>query len=265
MLKERCGSLTYYRFENLACYNEITHGIFTRLGGVSAPPFASLNVGGLVGDDEAAVRANHELIYAALGVTAAHQVSARQVHGNQVRVVQASDRGRIIPDTDALVTALPDTPLMLRFADCVPIILYDPRHKVIGLAHAGRQGTVAKVAQRTALTMTEVFGCQPDDIRAGIGPSIGPCCYQVNQETVERVRSTIPYWGDLLHPQRDSVWHFNLWEANRRQLTEVGVTQVEMSKLCTACHVDQFFSHRAEGGKTGRFGGLIGIRALGIR
>jgi YfiH family protein len=233
--------------------------MFTRLGGYSLPPWASLNTGHTVGDDLEAVEANHQLICQALSVRPEDIVSPHQVHGATVAVLGVQDRGRVIPDTDALITNAPQTVLMLRFADCVPVLLYDPIRHAIGLAHAGWRGTVSGVAQSTVHAMQVEFGSQPADIVAGIGPSIGPCCYEVGEDVAEAFRQVDP--GPTSHPDRTNQrWYLDLWAVNRDQLREAGVQHVEVAEMCTACRTDEWYSHRAEGGRTGRWAAVIALR-----
>lgn len=260
MLRREVVGLVYYRFANLASHDEVIHGLFTRLGGVSPSPYDSLNVGHCVGDDDELVEANHARIYQALGISRGDVVTAHQVHGEQVAVVGHGDRGRVIPSTDALITNTPGVALMLRFADCLPVLLYDPTCRAIGLAHSGWRGTAKGIAAKTALSMMGAWGSRPCDIVAGLGPCIGPCCYQVGAEVVEVVKARFNHWQGLLQLQGDGSVHFDLWEANRRQLAELGVKEIEVSQLCTACRTDEFFSHRAEDGRTGRFAAILGMR-----
>ncbi len=260
MLRHQNNGLVYYRFANLASQDNVVQGVFTRLGGMSRSPYRSLNVGHLVGDRHESVEANHDLICQALGVSRRDVATARQVHGSRVALVGLADRGRVIPATDALITDVPGVALMLRFADCLPVLLYDPVRRVIGLAHAGWRGTIEGIAAKTAAAMIEAYGGRPADIVAGLGPCIGPCCYQVGTEVIEAVKASFHHWQGLLQPQGDGSLHFDLWEANRRQLVELGIEEIEVSRLCTACHTDEFFSHRAEGARTGRFAALLGMR-----
>ena len=260
MLRHQINSLVYYRFTNFASHDEVLHGVCTRLGGVSPSPCESLNVGHLVGDDHKLVEANHDLIYQTLGVSRRYVATAHQVHGSRVALVGPEDRGRVVPATDALITDTPGVALMLRFADCLPILLYDPVRQAIGLAHAGWKGTIKGIAAKTVWAMVEAYGSRPADIVAGLGPCIGPCCYQVGTEVIESVKANLNHWQGLLQPQGDGSVHFDLWEANRRQLAEGGVGKIEVSQLCTACRTDEFFSHRAEGGHTGRFAVILGMR-----
>lgn len=253
------NGLIYYQFESLAPFagaDTLRHAVFTRRGGVSLPPYATLNTGHSVGDDPAAVSENHRRLCRALGTEPEVIASASQVHGVGVAVLDVDDRGRARPRTDALLTARRGVPLMQRYADCVPLLLYDPVRRVLGLAHAGWRGTVGGMAIEAVRAMTEAFGTRPADLIAGVGPSIGPCCYEVGPEVAQQVRRQFEMGGSWLLPQNGGSVHLDLWAANRWQLESAGVGQVEVGGLCTACHTDEFFSHRAEKGRTGRFGVL---------
>jgi YfiH family protein len=276
--------LVYYQFDGWAGRAHVAHGVFTRLGGRSQPPWHSLNTGHTVGDDLQAVEANHELICRALGCARGDLVSPHQVHGSRVRVVDERDKGGVLSETDALITATPGVMLMLRFADCVPVLFYDPVRRAVGLAHAGWRGTVAGIARVTVQAMVDELGCRPPDILAGIGPAIGPCCYEVGRDVADAVgqampAARLPDAGHLLSAEADTRvegtaprrpdgrggdadrrWHLDLWAANRLQLVQAGVPCVDVAGLCTACHTDEWFSHRAERGRTGRLGALIGLR-----
>ena len=256
MLRTQHNGLGYYRFQGLAEYPLVTQAVFSRAGGVSRAPFSSLNVGQLVGDDPSAIEQNLTLIHEALGLPTGSVVSARQVHGTDVAVVRRNDAGRVFPATDALVTDVPGLSLMLRFADCVPIMLYDPAHHAVGLVHAGWRGTVGHVLRQTLLRMRGEYGTVSEDVISGIGPSIGPCCYEVGEEVVaqlEVLRSA------SRRAPSGGRYYLDLWEANRLQLLDTGVHQIEIAGLCTVCHVDEFFSHRAEKGLAGRFPAVLGL------
>jgi YfiH family protein len=257
--REENNGLFYYRFHSLAAYGEIVHGVFTRLGGISRYPYHWLNVGKSVGDDQKAVDTNYDLICQTLGIRRGDIATAYQVHSANVAVVGPDDRGRVALQTDALVTNSPGVFLMLRFADCVPIAFFDPVQRAIGLAHAGWKGTLNKTAQKTVEAMMKACGSRPADLIACIGPSIGPCCYQVGANVVKSVNEVFPQQPPLLYQQGDGSRHFDLWEANRLQLAALGVHQIEVSGLCTACHNDEFFSHRADNGRTGRFAVVMGL------
>ena len=263
MLRVSKNGLVYYQFETWERFGkrgELQHGVFTRLGGISAPPFATLNTGHTVGDDPAAVAENHRRICSTLGTDAASIASGSQVHGVGVAVIGPQDRGCVQPSTDVLVTNQPNIPLMQRFADCTPLLLYDPVRRALGLAHAGWRGTVQGVAIEAVRAMGRAFGCRPADIVAGLGPSIGPCCYEIGQ-VAGQIRKAFPNGDRWLVVQRNGAVHLDLWSANLQQLQAMGVRQVEVADICTACHTKEFFSHRAERGHTGRFGVMAMLSA----
>ncbi|GAB4476429.1 MAG: peptidoglycan editing factor PgeF [Anaerolineae bacterium] len=257
MQRIQVDDLVFYCFEQVAAVGLI-HGVFTRRGGVSEAPYASLNVGATVGDRLEHVQINRERMAAALDVREADIRTAWQVHSADVLVVRRGDvQDWPPPPADALITADAGVPLAMRFADCVPLLLYDPVRRVLGLAHAGWRGTIAGVGPATVETMAAAFGSQPADIIAGIGPSIGPQHYEVGPEVAARIREAFDDTAGLLRPSgRDGHAYLDLWEANRRMLAAAGVQQIEVAGICTYEHVDEFYSHRAEHGRTGRFGML---------
>ncbi len=254
LLRLSVNGLVFYSFPS---FHEVTCAFFTRLGGVSKPPFDSLNVGHTVGDNLNAVEENHRRIFEALGISRSQIVTARQVHGLEVAVVDERHRGKVIPETDGLLTSSPGLFLMLRFADCVPIALYDPKRKAIGLLHAGWKGSIMGIAFRAIKLMQEAFGSRPDEIMAGIGPSIGPCCYEIGEDVAELAREFWPEPPIFFTPQ--GKMHLDLWELNRQWLLKAGVKKIETAELCTSCRKDEFFSHRASKGLTGRFAGIVGL------
>ncbi len=238
----------------------LIHGVFTRLGGVSAAPWASLNVGASVGDDPQAVACNAERMYAALGLSRARACTVWQVHGTEVIVASETRAdGRWLAQADALLTDRPGLALSMRFADCVPVLLYDPIRPSVGIVHAGWRGTLADTVGAAVRAMTESFGTRPADIQAAIGPSMGPECYQVGQEVVEGTQAAFGDVADLIHYADDGSAYLDLWAANCRALLRAGLisANIQVSRVCTACHTDEFFSHRAEHGRTGRFGVVI--------
>jgi YfiH family protein len=248
------NGLVWYAFTGPG--RDFVHACFTRLGGVSAGQWSTLNLGSTVGDDPRAVQENHRRIFDAFGITRAQVVSPYQVHGRNVVRVRARDGGMVIPATDALITDVPGVALLLRFADCVPVLFYDPVQHTVGLAHAGWRGVAAGVAPATVQAMAATFGSRPEDMWAGIGPAIGPQYYSVGVEVVEAIQAALPA-GVQATTCCDGRWMMNLPAALEAQLHAVGVMQVEQSGLCTASHVDEWYSHRAEEGRTGRFGVLV--------
>jgi polyphenol oxidase len=243
-------SLEVFRFRNLAGEPWLVHGISTRTGGVSEGRFASLNVSFSVGDEQANVEENLRRLREALG--ADELFSAYQVHGNAVTLVEAQTEPR--PKCDVLITCSAERALMLRYADCTPVLLADPKHKAVAAVHAGWRGSAVRAAGAAVQAMRRAFGTRPGDLLAGIGPAIGPCCYEVGQDVIDAFDDR-PW---LLDEQS----RLDLWQANRQALIEAGVPaeQIEMANICTQCHAERFFSHRANGGvPAGRFAGIIRV------
>lgn len=252
------------RFTHLAGY-PVRHGITTRSGGAGSPPYATLNLGLHVGDRPETVAENRRRTAKALAANPARFTAGEQVHGNRVAVVGEEEAGRgafrmeeALAGIDALVTALPETPLLVLAADCVPLLLYDPERHVAAAVHAGWRGTVADIVGETVRTMAGTFGSDPARILAGIGPSMGPSCYQVGEEVVRKAEALLGQETPALIREGAEA-RFDLWEANKALLERAGVPRnnVETLGLCTHCRTDLFFSYRAENGLTGRIGAVI--------
>lgn len=254
------GSIIYFRFSSLETAG-LYHAIFTRHGGISPSPWDSLNFGASVGDDINRVRQNREKALALLNLKSESVYDVYQIHSADVVV---TDRpllpGEAHIKADAIVTNSTGLTLLMRFADCVPIFLFDPIHHVIAIAHAGWMGTVKKIAEQTVRMMILNFRTKPGDIIAGIGPSIGPDHYSIRNDVVEQLRSSLGSDSDGFMSQDDGKIYFNLWKANQYILNEVGVEHIEISGICTNCNLQDWFSHRGEHGKTGRFGAVMGLR-----
>ncbi len=255
--------LVFYRFEQWSDSDRFKHGIFTRLGGVSAAPWGSLNVGGTVGDDVDAVRENHRRMYAALNLDPSQACTVWQVHSADTVVVRGPVANRRwLARADGMITDRAGLSLAMRFADCTPILLYDPVQHVIGMAHAGWRGTVSGAGVSAVHAMQSAYGTRPQDIQAGIGPSIGPERYQVGEEVVAAVRDTFGHTDGLIQRAEDGSAYLDLWAANRLALQRSGVTQIEVAGICTATRTNEFYSHRAEAGRTGRFGAVMALSGI---
>jgi hypothetical protein len=220
-------------------------------------------VGGLVGDEVDRVKENRRRSFVAVDRDVATMYDVWQVHGDDV-VCAGAPRPLDMPHlkADVILTDRPEVTLFMRFADCVPIVLYDPHKKVVGLAHAGWMGTVKKTASAAVRAMQECYGSQPGDLLAGIGPSIAVHHYEIGEEVAQQVRQAFSDQAhSLLVPANGDAARvrFDLWAANRLILQQSGVRQIEIAGLCTACHLDDWYSHRGEKGKTGRFGVIIGL------
>jgi len=248
------NGLRYFRFDSL----NADHAVFTRRGGVSPKPWDSLNVGGSVGDDLDNVRTNRIRSFEVLGCNPGSMFDVWLVHSTDVVIADSPRlRGDEYKKADIILTDKPGLTLFLRYADCVPLLLHDPIKKVIGISHAGWMGTVRDVAGTTIKSMVENYGSDPANIVACIGPSIGPDHYEVGEDVIQQVRETFGNDSDLVLQPHGGRIHFDLWKSNQMQLVRAGVRHIANAGICTACHTDDWFSHRAEMGKTGRFGALI--------
>lgn len=252
--------LPMYRIRAFRAYPSLKQAIFTRNGGVSRQPFNSLNLSHSVGDETDAVDQNFQRVCEVLNISAEQTVACHLIHGNDVAIITPTNRQPVMGYADGLVTAVPDTYLYMRFGDCTPLLFFDPVRQAVGLTHAGWRGTMKNAAGATVEAMI-TLGCQRANIIAAIGPSIGPCCYEVGPDVIDAAAVSFARPDSLFEQNgKPNHAHFDMWEANRRQLAKAGIGRIIQSQLCTACHTDQFFSHRAEKGKTGRFGVILGLR-----
>lgn len=257
MQAEQRGTLNVNTFDSFPT-DRLAHAVVGRTGGVSPPPYHSLNMSTSTGDSIENVRENRRRAFHAVGLPPAAISTVWQVHGTRTIAV---NKHPCDPSTkaDALITATPGVALFMSFADCVPILLYDPVQHAAGIAHAGWKGTVRGMAQTIVHEMARNFGSRPTDMLAAIGPSISAESYPVDTEVADEVQRAFPAQNELL-PVHNGAAHFDLWTANTHALLQCGVKSIELSGLCTAAHTEQFYSHRAEAGPTGRFGAVIALK-----
>ncbi|MCY0881217.1 MAG: peptidoglycan editing factor PgeF [Firmicutes bacterium] len=236
----------------------------TKAGGVSSAPFDSMNISFNVQDDQKHVRENRYRVAQAMGCVLEDLAFAQQVHANRVAWVDARQKGAgadhlesAVPDVDGILTMQSGLVLSMGFADCVPIFLTDASAGFVGLLHAGWRGTASAIVVQ-ALKMINAAGIVSAEIYAGIGPSIGPCCYEVDKKVAEAVTSAV-HTKEVLQPSRPDHFFLDLWQANRRLLEQSGVPSdhIDVASLCTACRHDEFFSYRYDQGQTGRMGAFI--------
>lgn len=251
------NSVITYTFDSLAGLPLHAH-VSTRHGGVSPEPWRSLNFSVLRGDDPLRVAANRRLLAEAVGVNTQDFVACRQMHGTGIAKVDWSDAGSFKDHCDGLVTDAPGLPLFLVFADCVPVLLFDPQHCALGVCHAGWRGTLNGAATAALWTLQAAYDSDPAQMIACIGPSIGPASYAVGDDVLALARAKLPDAERLFsYPAGpEGQAHFDLWEANRSQLIAAGVSPsaIEVGGIDTATHTEDFFSHRAEKGRCGLFG-----------
>lgn len=250
------NGLRYFQFETL----KTRHAIFTRRGGVSPEPWGSLNVGGTVGDNLERVRKNRNLSLQALGRSPESVFEVWQVHSADAVCASAPrPESESLRQADIILTDKHDVTLFMRFADCVPILFHDPRKGVIGVAHAGWMGTLRDVVSSTVNTMKTQYNSNPADIIAALGPSIGPDHYEIGADVILQVMQKFGDDSEQVLRSNNGKIHFDLWKTNEILLERAGVGKIETAEICTACHTDDWFSHRAEKGRTGRFGALISL------
>lgn len=256
----------------------LTAGFTSRRGGVSKKEFESLNCGLHVMDVPEDVITNRSRLAEALNMKLENCTYAEQVHSNEVEVVTSKHAGAgidsregAIQAKDAFITNEPGLFLHALFADCVPLYFFDPVHRAVGLAHAGWKGTVLQIARTTVEAMERQFGTKATDVLAAIGPSIHSCCYEVDDKVMQQIRETMDELG--IDNQDDSAsipiyenkdngkYNLSLQQMNRQIMIKAGIlpSHIEISSLCTSCRTDLFFSHRKEGGKTGRMAAWIGL------
>jgi hypothetical protein len=230
------------------------HGFTTRSGGASSAPFDTLNLGGLVGDDSARVRDNWRRLEDATGLRFAR---VRQVHG--ARAVRADAPSLPVEEADVVVSATPGVAACVSVADCVPILVADPETGVVAAVHAGWRGTLARAVAEGVAALAREAGAPPERLLASIGPSIGPCCYEVSPDLAARFAEA---FGPAV-VRAGPVPKLDLWSANAAALGAAGVAPGNIEKLarCTACERDLFFSHRRDAGRTGRQLAFIAPRA----
>lgn len=259
-LKEK-NHVPYIQFKNLSATGIVKHGFSTRKGGVSTGIFSSMNLNFKCGDDPDAVMENYRRMAAALNMRVEDMVLSDQTHTTNVRVITEEDRGKGIlkpqdySDVDGMITNVPGIVLVTSYADCVPLYFVDPVRKAIGLSHSGWKGTVGHIGQKTVWKMHEVYGSEPKDIVAAIGPSICQSCYEVSDDVAEAFRAnfTADEAADILLDKGNGKYQLDLWKANWYVLTDAGILPEHLSvtDLCTACHPDLLWSHRKTNGQRG--------------
>lgn len=248
--------------------DRVVHGVSTRFGGVSAPPYESLNMALHVGDDPKAVVENRRRFLRALGLSAARMATPKQVHGERIVCVTEKEAGRgsedygtAIAQTDALMTNVAGLPLFLCYADCVPVLFFDPVRRAVAIAHAGWKGTLREIAPKTLRAMGAAFGTEPKDCLAAIAPAIGAAHYPVGDEVAAQFAGAFPAWAkEILHSADDGT-HLDLWAANRLQLEAAGILKehLDAADVCTVANRALFFSYRGDGERTGRIAAVIAL------
>ena len=249
-LSETQAHAPYLQYQNLSRYHQLRHGTFTRHGGTSDFPYASLNTSDEVGDRRENVAENLIIIKNTMG--ARRIFSTHQTHGTKILVLDShtTESFNNSLQADAMITNLPGAGLMIKQADCQAVILFDPRENVVANIHCGWRGNVQNILGRVVQVMTHHFDCNSEHLMAAIGPSLGPCCAEFTTH-----RDIFPsVFEDFMVREN----HFDLWRLSTHQLVTEGLNpdNIALSGICTRCHTDRFFSYRGEG-VTGRFGTVV--------
>lgn len=259
----RDGALEYLRADAL---DGAIHCFSTRYGGVSRGYLSSLNLGTHRGDTPENVQKNYGILGAAVGFRPDDLVFTHQIHSDIVRRVGAADRGEglareVSHDCDGLITDEPGVALAVFSADCTPILLYDPVRGAVGAVHAGWRGTGAGIAAKAVEAMVREFGTSPADLRAAIGPCIGPCCFETGPEVPEAMRSALGGAAEAAIRPAGEKYYVNLKELNRLWLRRAGVGIIDVSPDCTHCQPERFWSHRHTGFDRGAQAAIIELPA----
>ncbi|MFS8514697.1 MAG: peptidoglycan editing factor PgeF [Planifilum fulgidum] len=221
-----------------------------------------------IGDDPDRVRLNRQKLAEQLGMSFSSWTCGEQVHGADIAEVTSEDRGKgrnsletALPSVDGLLTDEEDILLTSFYADCVPLLFYSPDSNLIGLAHAGWRGTVGKIGPRMVEKMVR-RGAKREGILAAIAPSIGGCCYEVDEHVAGPLSQVLSDLSGVLFSSRPGRWMLDLKAANRKLLLQAGIREENLlvSRWCTSCHEEHFFSHRRDRGRTGRMVAWIGMR-----
>lgn len=250
------GGLSYFENPEMGQWGWVLHGFLTRQGGVSLPPHDSLNVSFSDGDHKKNISLNRGRIASAFGFSPDQLVLLKQMQLDGILILKDPADAHPGPlEYDALITGTPNQFIGILTADCIPILVVDRKKKVISAVHAGRQGTALGIAKKVLKKMKEEWDCASKDLLVTLGPSIGPCCYEIDEKVFRKE------WEPFSVAKGRGKWMVDLARINRGQLEEEGIKEDQIYRvdLCTCCHKDIFFSYRGEG-QTGRQLSFIGIK-----
>ncbi|MGK7396927.1 MAG: peptidoglycan editing factor PgeF [Candidatus Cyclobacteriaceae bacterium M3_2C_046] len=260
MIKKNQAGLPLFNFASFSRFSKVDHFVTSRSGGMSEN--STLNLSLNTEEPLENALGNRKILAEALGINPSQLLFPKQCHTSQVKIIQSATPLPDLDQTDALVTNVPGLYLSVLVADCVPILLYDPVNEVIGAVHSGWRGTAGKILSSTIKAMQEVYDSLPENIIAGIGPSISAGVYEVGTEVIQAFQQAFPD-NSFTRPVRNKPGHAfcNLWQANRWQLIQSGVpdSQIEIGGLCTYTSNELFFSARK--GDWGRFAAGIMINS----
>ncbi len=257
MHTKHLGTIQYEAADNLSA----PHAFTTRLGGVSLGSLGAMNLSMHRGDPTGNVQKNFELLATALDFDLRKLVFTHQTHSDIVRTVGCQDPQGLdhhsYPPCDGLITNASGLALCIFTADCTPILLQDPVTGAVGAVHAGWRGTARDIAGKAVRTMTEQFGCDPANIRAAIGPNIGPCCFETDGDVPAAMLETYGSAAQTHILAKGHKYYVNLKALNALSLHRAGVQAIDISSHCTVCQSTRYFSHRVQGANRGSQGAII--------
>lgn len=259
------GNLIYLTIPEFSNMGIVRHCFTTKQGGVSEGIYASLNTSPFKDEPIGVTNKNLDLVCSAIGIDYKKLIMSRQVHGDNVLVVDENFLKIKLPHNqacqgyDALITNLPNVPLITFYADCVPIYLLDPVDKAIGLVHSGWRGTALHIVKKTIEKMKMLYNTKPDDLLAAIGPSIEKDCFEVDEDAAEIFKRSFYNHSDIVFEKSTGKFLIDLWAANKSLLLESGVRQhnINESRMCTKCNDELFFSHRRDRGRNGSMSAIM--------
>ncbi len=257
------GNITYFEAPPMKALGLVNHAFCTRSAGLDleTDPLSNSGSGDLGGKG----CFNRELVARTFRFGPEQLITMDQKHGDRIWIIDkplTPSRSSLHYRSDALLTDQRKIAIGVLTADCVPIILVDPNHTVIGIIHAGWRGTSLGIAQKAIHKMAHHFGTYPEDLFVAVGPSIGECCYEVDEDVMAPFRSSGWHWQSFSRPRGKGKWRLNLARANIEQMEDLGMRDEKCCwiRICTACNHDIFFSYRAEGPGTGRQISFIQLR-----
>lgn len=261
---EEKNDFKFIKFSHFEKYSNFVYFITTRHSGKSSGQLNSFNLGFQEYDNPENVIANRKSLAEYHNIPFESLIFLRQTHSNNIKIVDSSDKAKgllskadAIQDTDGYILSKSSICPVVMTADCVPIILFDPVKKIAGVFHAGWRGTLKLIAQKGLKIMKEDYNSDPLNILVSIGPSIGPCCYEIGNEVVDEVKKIFPdNFNELLIKKKNNKTHLDLWATNKLQLLQEGVNEknIIICNECTYHNPETFFSYRYAKGITGRMG-----------
>ncbi|HKM39224.1 MAG TPA: peptidoglycan editing factor PgeF [bacterium] len=261
----RQDRVVYLTSDLLTATGKVKHAFSTRRGGLEDGVGNNLDLG-LKHCDPMRAEKLRRLFLGTIGISLNNLVAGQQNHGTKVQLVTSAPRGAFIwetgfPATDALITDQPQIALSVYTADCVPLLFLDPVQNAIAAAHAGWKGSIKGIAILTLRALQNHFGSRPEDVLVAIGPSIGPCCYEIDYRVLAPLKKRIAFWSELVHASRPGHHFLDLWTLNRKLLLLAGVTgeHIDIAGLCTYHRNEDFFSYRAEQSRAGSLMAVISL------